>query len=110
MSEKFSCNKVKRGFFDNWSKIVLLSVGVGLVTVFLYWRKYRWVKVGTVEELYLYPLKAGAALPVPDFDCFVLGPRHENILDRGFIVGTVEVEEKRMQQLFIELSIIGCGH
>ena len=74
----------------------MLSVGVGLVTVFLYWRKSRWVKVGIVEELYLYPLKAGAALPVPDFDCFVLGPRHENILDRGFIVGTVEVNEKRM--------------
>ena len=66
------------------------------MTVFLSWKKFRWVKVGKVEELYLYPLKAGAALTVPDFDCFVLGPRHENILDRGFIVGTVEVEERRI--------------
>ena len=76
-------------------KPCILSVGAGVVsTVFFYWRRNRWVKVGTVEELYLYPLKAGAALPVPDFDCFVLGPRHENILDRGFIVGTIEVQEK----------------
>ena len=74
-------------------------MGVGLLSGLLYWRKSRWVKVGTVEELYLYPLKAGAALPVPDFDCFALGPRHENILDRGFIVGTIEVKEKNALHL-----------
>ena len=84
-------------FFVNvFFKPCHLSVGAGVVTtVFLYWRRNRWVKVGTVEELYLYPLKAGAALPVPDFDCYVLGPRHGNILDRGFIVGTIEVHVKR---------------
>ena len=77
---------------------MFLRIGVGLMTAFLYWRKHRWVKIGKVEELYLYPLKAGAALSVEDFDCFVLGPRHENILDRGFIVGTIEVQRNSVYE------------
>ena len=66
------------------------STGV-LTVVFLYWRKTRWVQVGQVTELLLFPLKGGQALPVPELECGERGPRSEHILDRGFMIGTEDV-------------------
>ena len=57
----------------------------------MYWRKNRWVAVGRVRELYLYPLKGGQALSVPELECGPRGPRRDNILDRGFMIGTDDV-------------------
>ena len=68
------------------------SAGAGVLTVvILYWRKTRWVQVGQVTELLLFPLKGGRALPVPELECGERGPRSEHILDRGFMIGTEDV-------------------
>ena len=64
--------------------------------VYLYWRKTRWVRVGEVTELYLFPLKGGQALSVQELECGVRGPRRGDILDRGFMIGTDDVRMSRL--------------
>ena len=62
-----------------------------MTAVYLYWRKTRWVRVGRVTQLYLFPLKGGQALSVPELECGDRGPRRGDILDRGFMIGTDDV-------------------
>ena len=66
-----------------------------VAAVYLYWRKTRWVRVGQVTELYLFPLKGGQALSVQELECGVRGPRRGDILDRGFMIGTDDVSMSR---------------
>ena len=74
------------------SSFLLSNNSAGVLTVvLLYWRKTRWVRVGQVTELLLFPLKGGQALPVSELECGVRGPRRGHILDRGFMIGTEEV-------------------
>ena len=57
----------------------------------LWWRKNRWVKVGEVEELFIYPLKGGKIVALNEMYCGYLGPQTEHILDRGFMIGKKNV-------------------
>ena len=57
----------------------------------LWWRKNRWVKVGEVEELFIYPLKGGKIVSVDEMYCGYLGPQTDHILDRGFMIGKKDV-------------------
>ena len=65
-----------------------------MVTLFLYWRKNRWIRVGNVDELFIYPLKGGRGESVNHLECSVLSPRNGPYLDRGFMIGTDEVFHK----------------
>ena len=68
---------------------LLLCAGVGLTTSLLVWsRRYRWVRVGEVSQLYLYPLKSGKALSVEEMECGLLAPSLGEVQDRGFMVVT----------------------
>ena len=68
---------------------LLLCAGVGLATSLLVWsRRYRWVRVGEVSQLYLYPLKSGKALSVEEMECGLLAPSLGEVQDRGFMVVT----------------------
>ena len=79
------------------SSFLLSNNSAGVLTVvLLYWRKTRWVRVGQVTELLLFPLKGGQALPVSELECGVRGPRRGHILDRGFMIGTEEVRILRI--------------
>ena len=49
------------------------------------------MRVGQVTQLYLFPLKGGQALSVPELECGHRGPRRGDILDRGFMIGTDDV-------------------
>ena len=43
----------------------IFAVGAGLLVravVVIWGKKKRWVKVGTVEKLYIFPLKSGALI------------------------------------------------
>ena len=94
-------------YFNGKESVFLIhffSAGV-LTVVYLYWRKTRWVRVGRVTELYLYPLKGGQALPTPELECGVRGPRREDILDRGFMIGTEDVSVSRMDHVNVSLSL-----
>ena len=51
-----------------------------VAAVYLYWRKTRWVRVGEVTQLYLFPLKGGQALSVQQLECGVRGLRRGDIL------------------------------
>ena len=59
--------------------------------IYLYWRKHRWIRVGEVDQLFLFPLKGGRLVSVSELECGVLGPRSDHLLDRGFMIGKKNV-------------------
>mgnify|MGYP003343567317 CR=1 FL=1 len=67
-----------------------LSGGVGIIA-YLWWRKNRWIKVGRVEDLFIYPLKGGKIVPLEEMYCGFMGPQTDHILDRGFMIGKKDV-------------------
>ena len=63
----------------------------GLMAVYgVYCKSYRWVEVGEVTQLYLFPLKSGKALSVEEVDCGLLAPSLGHLQDRGFMVVSAE--------------------
>ena len=53
---------------------LLVVVGAGLVgvSVWWWWSRRRWVEVGWVEQIWIYPLKSGRGIQVQEAEC---GPR-----------------------------------
>ena len=82
-----SCIKMNICIF--WNIVHIFSAG--LVTSYLIWRKNRWIKVGQVDELIVYPLKGGQGVTVDELDCRDLCARAGDIIDRGFILSTPQV-------------------
>ena len=96
-----------------------LWAGTGLASSLLtcyglYCKRYRWVKVGEVAELYLYPLKSGKALSVREMECGLLAPSLGEVQDRGFMVVTtrgtgVDLRCGHDRLVLIQLSHLGHG-
>ena len=67
--------------------MIIILYSSGLAAVYgVYCRSYRWVEVGRVSRLYLYPLKSGQALSVEEVECGLLAPGLGDLQDRGFMV------------------------
>ncbi len=47
-------------------------------------KKSNWIKVGTVDQLFIYPLKCGKAKEVPVAEFGPIGMKAGPFLDRGF--------------------------
>ena len=92
--------------------IVTLSSS-GLMALYgVYCRSYRWVEVGEVTQLYLYPLKSGQALSVPEVECGLLAPGLGDLQDRGFMVVTsqgrgVDLRSGHDRLVLIQLEHLG---
>merc|ERR1719186_2217142 len=75
----------------------IVAIGAGLAVSLVIWAKRkRWVKVGHVEELYIFPLKSGAAVESDVLKFESMGPRLGEMIDRGFAVansGTYTVND-----------------
>ena len=80
----------------------------------VYCRSYRWVEVGEVTELYLYPLKSGKALSVTEVECGLLAPGLGDLQDRGFMLVTsqgrgVDLRSGHDRLVLIQLEHMGQG-
>eukprot|EP00091_Calanus_sinicus_P012022 TRINITY_DN27126_c0_g1_i1.p1 TRINITY_DN27126_c0_g1~~TRINITY_DN27126_c0_g1_i1.p1 ORF type:complete len:122 (-),score=20.48 TRINITY_DN27126_c0_g1_i1:95-460(-) len=75
----------------------IVAVGAGLVVgVFIWAKRKRWVKVGQVESLYIFPLKSGAAIESDELKFQSMGPKTGEMIDRGFAVanaGTYTIKD-----------------
>ena len=71
-----------------------------MVTLVLYWRKNRWIQVGHVDDLFIYPLKGGRGISVNNLDCQVLCARKGPYRDRGFMIGTGKVRHLILRGLY----------
>jgi len=76
------------------AKIVAFSASVfaaaaGLLS-FAYYasrsKKENWVKVGTLDEIFIFPFKGGKAISVPTAFMSFIGARAGPFLDRAFMV------------------------
>jgi len=72
----------------------------------------RWVKVGTVSEMYIYPIKSCRAMAVPEAEAAPLGLKvSEHVRDRVFMVVDSKGELVRMTEfpkmVFLTATVIG---
>merc|ERR1712106_549785 len=75
----------------------IVAIGAGLAVSLVIWAKReRWVKVGHVESLYVFPLKSGAPIESDSLKFESMGPKLDEMIDRGFAVanaGTYTVKD-----------------
>merc|ERR1711892_264829 len=75
----------------------VIAVGAGVAIGVVIWAKRkRWVKVGHVESLYVFPLKSGAPIESDSLKFESMGPKLDEMIDRGFAVanaGTYTVKD-----------------
>jgi len=63
------------------------AAAVGLVTSGVLWaRKKRWILVGHVQNLYIFPLKSGCVIESQHLQFKSMGPQLGSMIDRGFAV------------------------
>ncbi len=77
--------------FENqrkWSLFILMTLGISLAGLTWFWesRKQKWIKVGHVDKLYVYPMKSGRAKDVPMADFAPMGITSGPFVDRSFMV------------------------
>merc|ERR1712241_1022480 len=75
-------------FLNKNPRIILGGlITVGVITGLITWaKKRRWVLVGHVQNLYIFPLKSGAALETDRLEFESMGPKLDRMIDRGFAV------------------------
>ena len=72
---------------------VLLVVGLSAAAVsawWWWWRRWRWVEVGRVSQIWLYPLKSGRGWEVGEAECGPRGLEVDGVGDRRFMVVKVD--------------------
>ena len=71
--------------------ILLATSAFGILTSALSWWwvkvfRRRWKTVGTIDKIYIYPLKSGKAKEVPMADFGPMGIKAGPFVDRSFMV------------------------
>jgi len=85
----------------------LLAATAGIAVVVVVWAKRkRWVKVGYVDRLYIFPLKSGMAIESDVLDFESMGPRLNNMIDRGFAVANANTYTIRDTHSFPRLCMV----
>ena len=82
------------------------AIGVG---VFIWGKQKRWVKVGKVENLYIFPLKSGAPIESNKMKFASMGPKLNGLIDRGFAVANVGTYTVRDTHSFPRLCLMSIS-
>jgi len=89
-----------------------LAIGAGFavgVGVFIWGKQKRWVKVGKVENLFIFPLKSGAPIESDQLRFESMGPKLEGLIDRGFAVANVGTYTVRDTHSFPRLCLMSIS-
>ena len=71
-------------FFTHPLNLAITTASICLVLGYVGWsRRKRWVKVGKVGKLYIFPLKSGAVMESNQMYFQSMGPRYSNIKEMG---------------------------
>nr|XP_023013346.1 mitochondrial amidoxime-reducing component 1-like [Leptinotarsa decemlineata]XP_023013356.1 mitochondrial amidoxime-reducing component 1-like [Leptinotarsa decemlineata] len=101
---------------------VLVGVATAVALVYLYQKKkkeiipWSWEEVGTLKQLYLYPLKSGHRVELIKAECTEFGLKQteddEKLLqmrDRGLVVYTEKDKEFRSARTYPKMVLIDVG-
>jgi len=67
-----------------------LGVGVGAYLIYRKWHQYRWVEVGRISEIWIYPIKSCKGISVEEAECLGLGLKNGEYFDRRFCIADVD--------------------
>jgi len=90
----------------------ILAVGAGLavgVGVVIWAKRKRWVKVGHVEKLYIFPLKSGAVIESDILKFESMGPKLGDMIDRGFAVANSDTYTIKDTHSFPRLCLMSIN-
>jgi len=85
----------------------IVAIGAGLAVSLVIWAKRkRWVKVGHVESLYIFPLKSGAVIESEILKFESMGPKLGEMIDRGFAVANAGTYSVKDTHSFARLCLV----
>ena len=90
----------------------ILAVGAGLVAgvgVLVWAKRKRWVLVGHVEKLYIFPLKSGAVIESDILKFESMGPKLGDMIDRGFAVANSDTYTIKDTHSFPRLCLVSMN-
>jgi len=90
----------------------ILAVGTGLVAgvgVLVWAKRKRWVLVGHVEKLYIFPLKSGAVIESDILKFESMGPKLGDMIDRGFAVANSDTYTIKDTHSFPRLCLVSMN-
>ncbi|CAH1404278.1 unnamed protein product [Nezara viridula] len=65
---------------------ILLAVAAFMYGLYHWCIKERWIRVGKLEVLNIFPLKSGPPIAIGSAECTFFGLRYRNVTDRMFVV------------------------